>query len=178
MTGATPLNIVSNRALETIPDAMVRAANTAIAASLDDVVPALQAQAARPRAGALAVDLIGHSTRDHQLLRLGSTTIDLLDLGVRRFFEAIAARGLLRAADAVCVRLIGCETARSASGQRTLRLLAAIIDLPVHGTRARISRMHNTGRGFDPRFHHLLVEVAPRRVPWLLAPGGLSGRAP
>jgi hypothetical protein len=177
MIDATPLNIISNRALETVPDAMVHAANTVVAASLDDVARALEAQAARPRAAALAVDLIGHSTRDHQLLRLGSTTIDLLDLGVHRYFEGLVRGGLLREVNAVCLRLIGCETARSASGQRTLRLLAALLGMTVYGTRRRISRMHNTARGFDPTFQHVLVEVAPRRAPWLLAPE-LSGRAP
>ena len=170
MTGPTPLNIVSNRALETIPDAMAHAGSTVIASSLDDVARALHLQASRPRAAALAVNLVGHSTRDHQLLRLGSTTIDMLDLGVRRFFEAIARRGILRDLDAVCVRLLGCETARSPSGRRTMRLLAAVLDLPVYGTSKRLSRMHNTEFGFDPAFQHVLVEAAPRRAPWLLAP--------
>ena len=99
------------------------------------------------------------------------------DLGVRRFFEDVARSGVLREVNAVCLRLIGCETARSPSGQRTLRLLAALLAMPVYGTRKRISRMHNTQAGFDPRFQHVLVEVAPRRPPWLLAPGAVSGRA-
>jgi hypothetical protein len=178
VTRATPLNIVSNRALETIPDAMAHAPSTVIATSLEDVTRALDMQAARPRAAALAINLVGHSTRDHQLLRLGSTTIDMLDLGVRRFFEAIARRGILRDLNAVCLRLLGCETARSPSGQRTMRLLAAVLELPVYGTRKRLSRMHNTELGFDPAFAHVLVEAAPRRAPWLLAPGAVSGRAP
>jgi hypothetical protein len=165
----TPLNIVSNRALETIPEALARGANTVIAASLHDVTRALEAQAARPRAAAIAVDLVGHSTRDHQLLRLGATTIDALDLGVRRFFEGIARSGVLRDINAVCLRLIGCETALSASGQRTMRLLAAVLGMPVYGTRKRISRMHNTELGFCPLFHNLLVDTAPRKTPWLLA---------
>src|ERR1044071_7942522 len=144
----TPLNIVSNRALETIPEAMARGANTVIAASLHDVTRALEAQAARPR---------------------GATTIDALDLGVRRFFEHLARSGILRDINAVCLRLIGCETALSVSGQRTMRLLAAVLGMPVYGTRKRISRMHNTELGFRPLFEHLLGEAAPRKAPWLLA---------
>src|SRR5262245_43601047 len=104
--GPTPLNIISSRALETVSAAMVNAPNTFIATSLADVTRALEVQAARPPVPAITVDLIGHSTRDHQLLRLGSSTVDALDLGVLRFFEAIARRGILRDINAVCVRLL------------------------------------------------------------------------
>jgi hypothetical protein len=162
----TPLNIVSAAALDTVPVAMMRAASSFVAGSLDDVDGALAAWAARPPAAAVAVDLIGHSTRDHQLLRIGSSTIDALDLGVLRWFERIARGGVLRQINAVCLRLLGCETALSASGQRTMRLLAAALGMPVYGTCKRISRMHHDEQGFDPRFQHVLVEAAPRR-PWL-----------
>jgi hypothetical protein len=73
---------------------------------------------------------------------------------------------VLRQINAVCLRLLGCETALSASGQRTMRLLAAALGMPVYGTCKRISRMHHDEQGFDPRFQHVLVEAAPRR-PWL-----------
>ena len=161
-----PLNLVSATALETVPPAMMRAASSFVARSLHDLEPALEDWAARPPAAAVAIDLIGHSTRDHQLLRLGSSTIDALDLGVLRCFERIARSGVLREINAVCLRLIGCETALSASGQRTMRLLAAVLRMPVYGTRRRISRTHHDARGFDPRFQHVLVEAAPRDQPW------------
>jgi len=148
----TSLNIVSAGALETISEPMARAANTFIVTSLQDMAHALEVQAARPRVAALAIDLVGHSTRDHQLLRLGSTTIDALDLGVLRFFEGVAASGVLRDMNAVCLRLLGCETATSPSGQRTMRLLASVLKMPVYGTRKRITRTHHTERGFNPLF--------------------------
>ena len=112
----------------------------------------------------MAVDLVGHSTRDHQLLRLGATVIDALDLGVLRFFEGIARSGRLREIGAVCVRLLGCETAMSPSGQRTMRILSATLGVPVYGSRKRLSRTHHTERGFNPVFQHVLVEAAPRNA--------------
>ena len=163
-----PLNLVSVGALETVPLAMLQAANTFVVASLHQVTGALEIHAARPRVGAMAIDLVGHSTRDHQLLRLGSSTIDALDLGVLRFFEAIARSGVLRELNAACLRLLGCETALSPSGQRTMRLLASTLGIPVYGARKRLSRTHHTERGFDPRFEHVLVAAHPRKTPWPL----------
>jgi hypothetical protein len=161
-----PLNIVSVRALETIPDAMARAPNTFIATSLLDMTRALEVQAAGGCTTAVAVDLVGHSTRDHQLLRLGSTAIDALDRGVLRFFEDVAASGILRDVHAACLRLLGCETAMSPSGLRTMRVLTSVLGIPVYGTRKRISRRHHTALGFDPVFQHVLVEAPDRRAPW------------
>jgi len=162
----TPLNIVSVRALETVPQAMLDAPNTFVATSLHDVTRALDVQAARPRAAAIAIDLVGHSTRDHHLLRLGASTIDALDPGVLRFFEAIARSGILQHIHAVCLRLLGCETALSASGQRTMRLLAGALGMPVYGSCKRLSITHHTALGFNPAFQHVLVEAAQRRAPW------------
>jgi hypothetical protein len=174
-SSTTALSVVSNRALETIPAALLRAPGTVVAASLDDLPRALEVQAARPRVAALTVDLLGHSTRDHHLLRLGSTVIDALDLGVLRRFEAIARSGVLRAINAVGLRLLGCETARSPSGQRTMRLLAEVLAMPVHGTRKIIGRAHHTEHGFRPMFHHVLVEAPRRRTPSLLVLPGIAG---
>jgi hypothetical protein len=39
----------------------------------------------------IVLDLIGHSTRDHHLLRLGDDPIDTLDPAVARFFRAPAS---------------------------------------------------------------------------------------
>lgn len=164
--GPTPLNIVSAQALETVPEAMMRGTNTFVARSLQDVTHALEVQAARPRSAALAIDLVGHSTRDHQLLRLGAATIDALDGTVLRFFEGIARSGILHDIHAECLRLLGCETAMSPSGQRTMRLLASVLGMPVYGTRKRLSRMHHTELGFNPAFQHVLVEAAQRKAPW------------
>jgi len=169
-----PLNIVSVGALETVPDAMLRGRNTFIATSLLDVTRALESSLAalggerrgERRDAELAIDLVGHSTRDHQLLRLGATVVDALDLTVLRFFESIARSGILQEVGAACLRLLGCETAMSPSGQRTMRMLASALGIRVYGSRKRLSRMHHTELGFDPRFQHVLVEAVERRTPW------------
>ena len=161
-----PLNIVSARALETVPAAMLRAPTTFVAGSLDDLARALAVQATRPRVAPLAIDLVGHSTRDHQLLRLGATVIDALDLTVLQFFEDLVHAGLLGGVDAACLRLLGCATAVTPSGQRTMRLLTALLGIPVYGSRKRLSCMHHNEHGFDPRFDHVLVEAVQRRTPW------------
>jgi hypothetical protein len=164
-----PLNIISVGALETIPAAMLRGPETFVASSLRDMTRALEAarsaQTGEPPV-ARAIDLIGHSTRDHQLLRLGSTVVDALDLTVLRFFEDIARSGILPSVGAACLRLLGCETAMSPSGQRTMRILTSVLGIRVYGSRKRLSRMHHTELGFDPRFQHVLVEAVERKAPW------------
>jgi hypothetical protein len=157
------LNLVSADALATIPAAMRRTAGTWIVTSLDELPRVLEAQAARGRGAAidLDIDLIGHSTRNHHLLRVGATAIDTLDLGVRRFFEQLARTRLLGAVNAASLRLLGCETAVSPSGQRTLRTLGAILQLPVYGTRKRISKLHYSAQGFQPQFRSVLFEGCP-----------------
>src|SRR5882757_4293945 len=70
------------------------------------------------------LDLIGHSTREHHLLRLGDTPVDMLDPGVAGFFRTLAQSDLLARLQIVAVRLLGCETAVTESGQRTIRMLS------------------------------------------------------
>ena len=53
------------------------------------------------------LDLIGHSTRGHHLLRLGQTPIDMLDPQVASFFRALARAGLLPRLQVTAVRLLG-----------------------------------------------------------------------
>jgi hypothetical protein len=106
------------------------------------------------------LDLIGHSTREHHLLRLGSTPIDMLDLKVARFFRALADTGLLWRLHIAAVRLLGCETAVTDSGQRTLRMLSRTLGLPVYGTLKPIMKTHSNARGFDPAFTHILIEAS------------------
>lgn len=106
------------------------------------------------------LDLIGHSTRHHHLLRLGGTPIDLLEPAVARFFRTVARDGLLDAGKIVAVRLLGCETAVTEAGQRTLRMLAQILRLPAYGTRVPLLKSHSNEAGFNPVFSHLLVEAA------------------
>jgi hypothetical protein len=112
------------------------------------------------------LDLIGHSTREHRLLRLGRTPIDMLDPYVARFFGALAETRLLARAEIVSVRLLGCETAVTDAGRRTLRMLSWTLRLPLFGTLKPLLKSHSNAAGFDPVFSHLLVEfpypMAPR----------------
>ena len=82
----------------------------------------------------LTCDLLGHTTADHHLLRLGRTAIDMLDPVVARFFGTLAATGLLPALGIAAVRLLGRETAVTEAGHRTMRMLSSTLRLPVYGT--------------------------------------------
>jgi hypothetical protein len=106
-------------------------------------------------------DLLGHSTRGHRLLRLGDTPIDMLDPTVARFFQALASVRLLPRLGVTAVRLLGCETAVTDAGQRTLRMLAHTLRLPVFGTLKPLLKSHSNANGFNPAFTHLLTEAAP-----------------
>jgi hypothetical protein len=106
------------------------------------------------------LDLIGHSTRGHRLLRLGSTPIDMVDPRVARFFTALARSGTLSRLRVEAVRLLGCETAVTESGKRTLRMLAYALQLPVFGTLKVIYKSHSNSNGFDPAFAHILIEAS------------------
>jgi hypothetical protein len=106
-----------------------------------------------------ALDLIGHSTREHHLLRLGQTPIDMLDRDVARFFRTMAEDRLLPRLRITAVRLLGCETAVTESGQRTLRMLAHTLRLPVYGSLKPLLKSHSAADGFDPAFSRILVEA-------------------
>jgi hypothetical protein len=113
------------------------------------------------------LDLIGHSTRHHHLLRLGGTPIDLLDRQVAAFFRDLADERLLARLRIVAVRLLGCQTAATDAGQRTLRMLSQTLRLPVFGTLTPLLKSHSNADGFDPAFSHVLVEASV----WTDGPG-------
>jgi hypothetical protein len=155
------INIVSADVLDVLSEPLKGAQNTTIVRSFSEVRQALDDHAARPPAPAVTVDLLGHSTRDHKLLRMGGTVIDALDPRVRRFFEEIERSRVLQAMNAVSLRLLGCETGVSPSGLRTLRMLAEILGLPVFGSRKRLSKTHHTATGFNPLFGSVLIVAEP-----------------
>jgi hypothetical protein len=127
----------------------------------------------------ITLDLIGHGTRGHRLLRLGQTPIDMLNPHVAGFFATLARDQLLTRLHVTAVRLLGCETAVTDAGQRTLRMLSHALRLPVFGTTKPLFKSHSNSAGFDPAFAHILIEAAaltgtrqPRPEPaW---PGGAS----
>jgi len=71
-----------------------------------------------------------------------------------------------------CLRLLGCETAVSPGGQRTLRLLARTLRVPVLGSTRPLLKSHYDERGFNPAFAHVLVEASDpaRDVPPVVVP--------
>jgi hypothetical protein len=108
----------------------------------------------------LTLDLIGHSTRGHRLLRLGATPIDMLDHRVAGFFRGLAGSRLLPRLQVTAIRLLGCETAVTEAGRRTLRMLGQTLRLPVFGTLVPLLKSHSNAAGFDPAFAHVLVEAS------------------
>ena len=58
----------------------------------------------------------------------------------------------------VAVRLLGCETAVTDSGRRTLRMLARALGRPVFGTLVPLLKSHSNANGFNPAYAHLLVD--------------------
>ncbi len=107
--------------------------------------------------GPVHLDLIGHSTRGHHLLRLGRTPIDMLDRRVAGFFADLAADGVLTGHDVLAVRLLGCQTAVTDTARRTLRMLSRTLGLPTYGTLVPLMKTHSDASGLSPRFAHVLA---------------------
>jgi hypothetical protein len=60
----------------------------------------------------------------------------------------------------VAVRLLGCETAVTPAGKRTLRLLARTLGMPVFGAIKPLMKSHYSKLGFDPAFRRVIVEAS------------------
>ena len=159
-----PLNVASpDCAEEFFAGAAVRCVTLRHAASLAELREVLERCLDDP-ARTVTLDLIGHSTRGHRLLRLGRTPIDMLDPHVAGFFRALARDQLLTRLHVTAVRLLGCETAVTDAGQRTLRMLSHTLRLPVFGTCKPLLKSHSNSAGFDPTFAHILIEAAATRA--------------
>jgi hypothetical protein len=175
----TPLNIASPDCAEAFFSGQAaRCVKLQRAASLPELREILQRRLDEPAPPA-TLDLIGHSTREHHLLRLGRTPIDMLDPSVARFFHALGAARLLPRLRITAVRLLGCETAVTDGGLRTLRMLSRTLHLPVFGTTKPLLKSHSNVAGFDPAFAHILVEatartgmhvISDRTLPWRPGP--------
>jgi hypothetical protein len=121
------------------------------------ILRALEPLDARPS----NLDLIAHSTRGHQFLRLGESVLDMGRPQVRKLFRALAADSVLARLNVGAVRLLACGSAMRRSGLRTMALLSHALRLPVFGTTKPILKHHFDADGFDPAFVHLL---RPARV--------------
>jgi hypothetical protein len=153
------LNVISPDAEGLFFGPVARCADLQRAGSLAELRAVLERRPGGP-ASPLTLDLIGHSTRDHHLLRLGDDPLDMLDPIVARFFRAVADARLLPRLGVAAVRLLGCETAVSSCGQRTMRLLARTLQLPVFGATRPLMKSHYDERGFSPAFARVLVEAS------------------
>jgi hypothetical protein len=153
----TVLNVVSPDAETFFFGRTPRCVNLRRAGSLGELAAILRERTPGP-APPVTLDLLGHSTREHHLLRLGDTPIDMLDPHVARFFHDCA--GLLGTAGVTAIRLLGCQTAVTDSGRRTVRMLARAVRVPVFGTRTPLLKSHSDARGFSPAYAHLLVEAS------------------
>jgi hypothetical protein len=153
------LNVISPDTIDLFFGPVARCAVLHRAGSLTELRAVLEGRLAGTQAPC-TLDLIGHSTRDHHLLRLGDEAVDMLNPFAARFFRTLAADCLLPRLGVTAVRLLGCETAVSPGGQRTLRLLARTLRLPVFGTNRTLMKSHYDEHGFNPAFAHVLVEAA------------------
>jgi hypothetical protein len=129
--------------------------------TLDDVVMKLRVWAATeasPPAVCRTLDLIGHSTRDHHLLRIGETPIDMFRPAVVRVFETIKTEQLLDRLGVTAVRLLGCSTAVFPTGQRSMQRLARLLKVPVYGSLKALLHAHYMPDGFNPKFAQVLIE--------------------
>src|SRR5262245_26355693 len=156
------LNIISPDAEDVFLGAVARCVNLHRASSLAELQDVLEQQLELP-AQPIILDLMGHSTRDHHLLRMGATVIDMLNPVVARFFRKIAEDRLLSRLEVSAVRLLGCETAVTPAGKRTLRLLARTLRLPVFGAIKPLGKSHHDELGFNPAFNRVLVEASELR---------------
>jgi len=136
-----------------------RCVNLRHAGSLAELRAVLESQLDTAESPAM-LDLLGHSTREHHLLRLGDTPINMLDPNVARFFQALARDGLLPRLQIVALRLLGCQTAVTDAGQRTLRMLSRTLGLPVFGSVKPLLKSHSNANGFNSAFTHILIEAS------------------
>jgi hypothetical protein len=161
-TATRPLNVMSPDAVPVFRGWVSQDSPVYLAASLPELRGVLESVRFRvdPLGRPRSLDLLGHSTDGHHLLRLGKTAIDMLDPAVATFFSTVATTDLLPALGIVSVRLLGCETAVTDEGHRTMRMLSRTLGLPVFGTLAPLLHNHWGQNGFEAAFGHLLVEVS------------------
>ena len=103
------------------------------------------------------LDLIGHSQPGHSLLALGDWVIDANRTSVTAFFRELADNDVLPRLGIHSMRLLGCHTADTEEGRKTICTLSNILGLEVYGTRHLIYSAHYDGGGFRDDCRHALV---------------------
>lgn len=157
MTDGIALSVASPDVASIFDSPLARCTTRRTASSLHELAEVLSEPAPKAQG---TLDLLGHSTSGHHLLRLGGTAIDMLDPGVARFFRGLTTSGCLESRGITAIRLLGCGTALTDAGKRTMRMLSRTTGRQVFGTLASLMGSHYTEQGFDPTFDHLLVEAA------------------
>jgi hypothetical protein len=109
------------------------------------------------------LDLIGHSTPDRSLLRLGNWVIDATKSSVTSFFRGLAENDVMRRLGIRAVRLLGCETAATELGRATICSLAEILGVEVYGSRVMLNATYYTPDGFNDDFRSSLVSASEAR---------------
>jgi hypothetical protein len=167
-----------------------RTATWTYVGSLEELRLALDAMPSRDDVATL--DLIGHSVKAGQLLRLGASVIDMLDPAIEAFFRKLAGSGVLSRLHITTLRLLACHSAVQPTAQRTIKRLASVLEVRVFGATKSLGRTHYDEVGFDPTFDHLLIDdsrlpkqldrsrtltmsISPIRarvlIPWSVMPG-------
>lgn len=103
------------------------------------------------------LDLIGHSTPGKSLLSIGDWVIDGGSSTVTAFFRELADNDVFARLGITAVRLLGCRTADTGAGRRTIVTLADLLGIEVFGTRALIYSAHYDAGGFADERRYTLV---------------------
>ncbi len=125
-----------------------------VEALLCDLMAAARTLPGRAR----TLDLIGHSTPDLSLLRIGGDwVLDGSRRTTRAFFRELADHDVMATLGVRAVRLLGCETALTLQGRVTICELAEILGVEVLGTRGMLRASHYRPAGFNSDCLHGLV---------------------
>jgi hypothetical protein len=164
VNSTSAISVISIACIDTICRGAARLCEMTRVGGLNDLAASLN-KAARIRQ-ATSLDLIGHSSRSSKLLVIGRDTIDLLDRRIEKFFVDLSKTDVLRRLGVQQIRLLGCQTGLTRSGQYAMRRLAAIFDMSVYGTLVPLRSEHYDASGLRLDCRHILLDhrAAPRFV--------------
>ena len=134
---------------------------------LEELLGQLMAQAEESGSPVVpkTLDLIGHARPVTSLLQLGDWVLDGDSPVVTAFFRELAEQDVLRRCGIHAVRLLGCHTAATTIGRRTLATLSNILGVEVYGTTSMVFASHYTPTGFGADWRFLLAASSDLRRP-------------